>query len=331
MQFVDDSPPNTRDKNLVALKHPKVSMPPDQLMTLRILHDGSDPLIPLTAGAIGDSARFDEIRNKMRQCMRARLRYLEALESRNAGLLPQAISVLREASKLCPNNGIYRIHLADYLLHYSQAQAAAGRTEEAIDAARRSIEAHPSGHRGFYQLGSLEADRRPAVGIALLGKAIELNPHYVPGYLLKAQTELISGEAEEASRTLGAALSVEPLNLTAHHLRALSFIERDMLDEARVEIDRVIRAEPDNVEALDALAYTWLMEGDLDRAEELYQAVLRRRPDHLTALNNYGTILAEKGDLEGAVRTWTKALSLDPGNRDIIDNIEEARQKMRRR
>ncbi len=331
MQFVGDSPPNTRDKNLAALRHPKVPMPPDQLMTLRILDGGSEPLIPVSAGAIGDSARFEEIRNKMGRCTRARLRYLESLESRNAGLLPQAISALGEASQLCPNNGIYRIHLADYLLHQSQAQAAAGRTDEAIDAARRSIEAYPSGHRGFYQLGSLEADRRPAVSIALLGKAIELNPHYVPGYLLKAQTELISGEAEEASRTLGAALSIEPLNLTAHHLRALSFIERNMLDEARVEIDRVIRADPDNVEALGALAYTWLIDGDLDRAENLYRAVLRRRPDHLAALNNYGTILAEKGDFEGAVRTWTKALSLDPGNRDIIDNIEEARQKMRRR
>jgi tetratricopeptide (TPR) repeat protein/predicted membrane-bound spermidine synthase len=331
MQFVGDSPLSTRDKNLVAPEHLKGQVPPDQLMTLRILHGAGDQLIALTAGAGADSARFEEIHSTIGRCMRARLRYLEALESINAGLLAKAISLLRDASQLCPNNGTYRIHLADHLLRYSQAYAAAGRIEEAIDAARRSIEAYPSGHRGFYQLGSLEADRRPAVSIALLGKAIELNPHYMPAYLLKARTEMVSGDAEEASRTLGAALSVEPLNLTAHHLRALSFIERDMLDEARAEIDRVTEAEPDNVEALDALAYTWLIEGDLDRAEQLYRTVLKRRPEHLTALNNYGTILAEKGDFEGAVRTWTKALSLDPGNRDIIDNIEEARQKMRRR
>ena len=53
-------------------------------------------------------------------------------------------------------------------------------------------------------------------------------------------------------------------------------------------------------------------------------------PDHLAALNNYATVLAEKGDYAKAIRVWTRALGRDPGNPNIIANIEEARQLLRR-
>ena len=40
--------------------------------------------------------------------------------------------------------------------------------------------------------------------------------------------------------------------------------------------------------------------------------------------------VAEFGKLDEAVAAWTRALALSPGNQDIMANIEEARQKMRR-
>jgi tetratricopeptide (TPR) repeat protein len=300
------------------------------LATLRILHGGSESLAPGLADATGDSVQIEQDRKTLAACRRARQWYFDAIEHLTKGRPTQAITLLKQAADLCPNTLIFRIHLSNHLLHYSQALAAAGRLEDAIAAARRSIESNPSEARGFYQLASLEAARDLATAVALLRRAIELNPHYLPAYLLKAEYELASGEPEEAGRTLGAALSVEPLNLKAYHLRALSFMERDMVDEARMEIERLLQADPDNLDAIDALAYVHLLEGDLDGAEDLYEDVLKHRPNHLGALNNYATILAEKGDYDGAVAIWTKALALDPGNRDIIDNITEARQKMRR-
>jgi Tfp pilus assembly protein PilF len=103
-----------------------------------------------------------------------------------------------------------------------------------------------------------------------------------------------------------------------------------MYAEGRSELELVLEAEPFNTDAIDALAYSWLVENELDKAEGLYERLLEIDPDHLGALNNYATILAEKGRYREAITTWTRALEMSPGNQDIIDNIEEARQSMRR-
>jgi Flp pilus assembly protein TadD len=87
---------------------------------------------------------------------------------------------------------------------------------------------------------------------------------------------------------------------------------------------------PDDPDLLEGLAYSWLMQGRLDRAGDLYRQVLEGDPRRFGALNNYATVLAEQGKLKEAIAAWTRALALSPGNPDIMANIEEARQKMRR-
>ena len=98
-----------------------------------------------------------------------------------------------------------------------------------------------------------------------------------------------------------------------------------MYEKGRAELDVVLDARPRNTEAMAAVAYSWLLQGELDRAQELYERILKITPDHLGALNNYATVLAEKREYGKAISIWTRALRLDPDNRNIRDNIEEAK------
>jgi tetratricopeptide (TPR) repeat protein len=323
--------PSTADKNVIANESPRARLSLNPVETLAAFFAaGEDPMTTVhTAGP--DSVIDSRLRQRLDACIRARSLYIGYMASAQAGRAREASSKLEEAVGICPENGIYSLHLSDYYAHISRSLAGGGRHDEAINVARRAVEVNPTSHTAFHNLGFVELVRDPPTSIAAAERAIELNPYYVQAYLLKAEGELSSGRAEDASRTLGTVLSMEPFNARARHLRALSLIRRNMLEEGRAELEVVIESAPHNTEAIEALAYAWLLEGDLDQAQNLYERVLRLRPENMGALNNYATILAEKGEYGEAIKVWTKALGLDPGNRDIIANIAEARQKMRRK
>ncbi len=286
--------------------------------------------IVLIPGLDGRSAEYKLLRDRLDRCRKAREYYIRSLASLREGKLREAVSQLSESPTLCPLNGVYSHWLADYLVMFSKSLLAGGRVEEAIAAARRAVELLPGSPRTYYNLASIELTRDPATAIALLERATTLNPYYVPAYLLKAEAELAMGKAKDAAETVGRVLPMEPFNMEAHHIRGLSFIGRRMYPEGRAELDLVLEAEPENTEAIDAVAYSWLLEEDLDKAETLYRRLLEIDPGHLGALNNYATILAEKGRYQEAVSIWTKALAISPGDKNIMDNIEDARQSMRR-
>jgi len=206
---------------------------------------------------------------------------------------------------------------------------AGGRLEDAVESARRAVELDPLGPATFYNLANIELSRDPPTASALLGRAIELDPAYIPGYLLKAKAELSAGKPRDATGTVGHVLSVEPFNPTAHQLKGLSLIRRKQYEAGRLELERALEGRPGDLDFMEALAYSWLMEGRLDRARDLYRQVLSVEPERLGALNNYATVLAEEGEYEQAVEAWTRALALSPGNPDIMANIKEARQNMR--
>jgi spermidine synthase len=277
-----------------------------------------------------ESPEFIIARDRFDRCVGAHMQYVQSVIAARAGQLREAATYFENAHGSCPENQIYPVLLSDFYTFVSRNLAADGRIEDAINVARRAVEFNSDNHRAFYNLASIELTRDARTAVALLARAIDLYPYYVPAYLLMAEAELKLGEVDSAAETLGEVLSIEPLNPTAHRLRALSFIAREMLDDAQSELRMVLDATPEDTEALAALAYTWLLKGELGLAQKVYEQVLEREPNHLAALNNYATILAERGEFRRAVGVWTRALELDPGNRGIIDNIQEARQKIRR-
>jgi tetratricopeptide (TPR) repeat protein len=320
----------TEGSNRLLVEWPKRTLHLVRTDGLEEVGSAAENPIVLIRGMDDESTEYKLLRDRLDRCRKAREFSVRSLVAVREGKVREAVSLLGESQGLCALNGTYRHGLADYYIMLSRSLVSARRIEEAVEAARRAVELLPQSPRTYYNLASVEMVRDRATAIALLERAVTLNPYYVPGYLLKAQAELASGEAEEAAETVGLVLPMEPFNTEAHHIRGLSFIQRRMYAEGRAELEIVLEAEPENTEALDALAYGWLVEDELDRAETLYERLLEIDPEHLGALNNYATILAEKGRYREAITVWTKALELNPGNRDIIDNIEEARQNMRR-
>ena len=319
----------TAESNSLLLEWPKRTLNLVRTDVVKELASAGENPIVLLQGLDTDSPEYKLLRDRLDRCVAAREFSLKSLAAMREGKIREAVSLQAEAPSLCPMNGVFMHRLADYCMVLSKNLSNAGRVEEAVAAARRAVELLPQTPRTYYNLASIEIRRDLTTAIALLNRAITINPYYVPAYLLKAQTQLALGQPKEAAETVGRVLPMEPFNTDAHYIRGLSFIERRMYVEGRAELYLVLEAEPSNTEAIDAVAYSWLVEGDLDKAQALYERLLEIMPDHLGALNNYATILAEKGRYRQAISIWTKALEMSPGNQDIIDNIEDARQSMR--
>jgi spermidine synthase len=323
------APMNTRARSPLLYNTRPRSGAPDYVQTLIDIDAASEKDVTRFTNRDGEPVEHALVAEALDEGMTARSCYFRSLGAAGERKFRDAQKYLDTARSTCRDNGIFQLRLSDFYVSLSRTQAESNQFQDAINAARRAIEENPVSSRAFYNLANLEAERDPATAATLLRKAIELDPDYLPAYLLKTEAEITLGDIDVASETVAQVLAIEPLNARARHLRALCFIERDLLEEARGDLEFVVKAQPDNSDAVAAMAYTWLVAGNLGKAEGLYRRVLRIDPGNLEALNNLATILAGKGNYYKAIRMWEKALELDPGNADLKKNIESARDRER--
>lgn len=319
---------DSRARSFLTYDAPKQISDKDAAAILARLDAGHVSPAGIVADLDTESLEFAMMADRLERCLAARTTHFRGLSAARDGRLREAAGYFEGAASNCPENGIFGLGLSDFCVSYSRTLMQGGRFSDAVTAGRRAVEANSDSYRALYNLATLEAPRNPSAAQGLLKRAVEINPDYLPAYLLKAQVEITAGEVDLAGETLAQVLSIEPLNIGAHHLRALCFIRRDLLEDARADLEFVLGLEPENTAALSALAYTWLVGEDLDKAQEYYQRALKTDPQNLEVLNNLATVYAEKRQYFKAINAWERALKLDPGNKDIQDNLKEARQKI---
>jgi spermidine synthase len=222
-----DLPLNTVVENRLAHLWPKQTLLPRRSDALGALNRAGVNPLALVESAEDDPAAFEWARESLDSCAEARGLYLRSADQVAAGSIIRGISLLKEALDTCSLNGMLMFPLAEYYMMLSRRNAAAGRVDDAVESARRAVELDPLGPPTFYNLASIQLDSDPTTAAALLGRATELDPAYIPGYLLKAKAELSDGKPRDATETVGRVLSVEPFNPTAHHLKGLSLIQRE--------------------------------------------------------------------------------------------------------
>jgi tetratricopeptide (TPR) repeat protein len=118
--------------------------------------------------------------------------------------------------------------------------------DQAIAEAERAIALDPNNADGYGNLGNiLPFAGRPKEGIELIEKAMRLNPHYPPLYLLNlgfAYRE--TGRYEEALAPLKKVLTLNPNFAAAHWNLAACYAELGRLEEARAEVAEGLRLNP---------------------------------------------------------------------------------------
>jgi Tfp pilus assembly protein PilF len=145
------------------------------------------------AGALGYFGRHGEAAAELREALRLRPAYSDALHNLGVALehlerFDEAAARMEEAIGLEPNRSHIHAHL-------SNALRKAGRPEEAAEVARRAIRLGPGSHEAHNALGAALMDLgRPNEAVAACQRAIALRPDYAEAHNNLGMALLLTGD-----------------------------------------------------------------------------------------------------------------------------------------
>ncbi|MBI3946138.1 MAG: tetratricopeptide repeat protein [Armatimonadetes bacterium] len=266
------------------------------------------------------------------------------------GMFQEAISILRRASQIDPENAdalcalgyVYRrngmvdqaIEAFERALQCNPRCARAqkslaflameqGRFDDAIALCREAIQADPAYEQAYIELaGALQLADHPAEALEVLLQAVALNPENAD-YLLRHVSILRDGgHYEEATAALESSVAMcEDASL--HLALAESYLDLDRNREAREVCHRFLRKRPRDLRALDILQTAYLKEGDTSQALRIaYRLTLLCPHDPMNYFRR-AVLYQQRGDIRQAIDNYVRVVEMDEET-DLADRAQEA-------
>ncbi len=167
--------------------------------------------------------------------------------------------------------------------------------------------------RDYVQTGETALDKRDfdRAGAAV-ARAIEVDPQYVPAYLLRAHLHWEKGEHEQATADIARAIRLDPQNPQVYELR-MSLLQRsgDYVS-AFADADQLVKFSPRSAVALNNRCWLGAILGHLDAALPDCNAALEIDPKSAATRDSRAFVQFKAGRLDLALTDYTAAIDLDP-------------------
>lgn len=201
----------------------------------------------------------------------------------------------------------------------------AGRLEEAIKAYKKALEKNPENQKALYNLGLAEVDlNRPEEARKYFLKAIEVDRRYAEAYTGLGLSYLQEKNWDEAiknfllARELGYRSPVLNVNLS------YAFLARKDWPAAEAEAKLAINEQPDLALAYNNLGVALAQQNRLEEAREALSRALELNPFERDAVLNLAAVEYSLGHDDRAMELFLKALALGPqhpANGSIYNNL----------
>lgn len=103
---------------------------------------------------------------------------------------------------------------------------------------------------------------------------------------------------------------------------ALASLQRH--GDAQIPLQRSVALTPNNVRLVYLLGHTLYAQGYFQAAAKQYQRVTELKPDFAQAWNDWGSAEAQLNEQANAVTCFRRALELEPGRVDFVQNLGQA-------
>jgi tetratricopeptide (TPR) repeat protein len=180
----------------------------------------------------------------------------------------RALALLAEAASAFPNS-------FDVFAKRAEIALAAGRPDEAAEAARR---------------------------------ALEIDPYSAPAYVLLARSSFYREDYEEAEKAFQKAFAISKLDASAFADLALLLLEKGASAESETALETARSLGPNDPRVREVRAVFAARRGDVQAALDILDTLIQDRPDRLEAYTLYAD-LALDSRLETA---WLKAVEAIP-------------------
>ena len=227
----------------------------------------------------------------------------------------RAIPLLRRVAAQQPGYSEIAILLAT-------AEEGAGRTADALETLRASLDENPKSFRGWVMLGELSEKQNEWKSAAdAYARAQTLNSR-VDLSTRRAGALINAGDAAAARDLLKEPASAAKPGPIVLYLYATALRQTNDLAGAEDIARRLRAAAPEDPRGMYVLAQVLETKKDFEGAERALRDILQRDPSDATALNYLGYMLAERGQrLDEAVDLVQRALKIEPGNPSFLDSL----------
>jgi putative PEP-CTERM system TPR-repeat lipoprotein len=227
-----------------------------------------------------------------------------------------AIENLRKALALAPGDLEVRVEIAN-------VQAAAGRSADALAAARAIQKESPKAAVGFALEGNVHfAQQDWAKATVAYREAMKRQPAAGLVARLHATLEAQAKHAE-AQSLIASWVRENPNDVAVRTYLAERALRDKQYKEAAKLYEAILALQPQNVVALNNLAWVAMETKDpaaVGHAEKAYAIA----PENAAVLDTYGWLLLQKGEVKRSVDLLTKAVSRDPKNPDMRLHLARA-------
>jgi tetratricopeptide (TPR) repeat protein len=194
-----------------------------------------------------------------------------ALQDRTASSARRAVAMFEEALEFDPDYAQAYAGLADSWIVLREVgnltlTEATQRSHQAISKALQ-LDAELPEAQASLGLCILGGGAKSAAGLQFL-KAIELDPEYSDGYLLRANLLRDQGYLAEATRVYTQALALDPFNPAMIENLALLFAFQGRFDDALEQLAASAQRDPDRLTASLTASRVWSLAGDNEKALE---------------------------------------------------------------
>lgn len=174
---------------------------------------------------------------------------------------------------------------------------------------------------------SLSAEGMPEEALAMLKKALLLEPDCVEALLLIGNIHLNNTQFEEAFQAFEKTVQIQPENSGNHFYLALALQKLHKYHLALNHYRKALDIDPKLYEAHVNTGTIYMVNKEIESARRAYESALVIKKDIPEALNNLGNLCLVQGKSEEALTWYRKATSAQPGFREARYNLANCLRK----
>ncbi len=177
----------------------------------------------------------------------------------------------------------------------------------------------PSSHNN---LGGVYAQKGEySKALAEFGKALQIDPDFIPAKVNMANVYLMMGKANEALAILDEVLPQVPPNkrTTGLMMAARAYAQLKEADKAKDYLEQALELSPNSAEVLNNAANLAAMVGDYNYAVTMYQRARELDPSlAFESYTNLAVLYASRGNTAKAIQYREKALAIEPNHLETL-------------
>jgi len=149
-------------------------------------------------------------------------------------------------------------------------------------------------------------------------RAIDLDPEYSDGYLLRANLLRDQGYLSEATRVYTQALALDPLNSAILENQALLLARQGLFDDALEQLRELEQRDPARLTGALAASQVWSLSGNKDKALQLAERAVELAPQSPVALAALVDSNLRRGEVIAARSAFDRMYALAPNNELVL-------------